>query len=395
MKILVICQYYYPEPFRITDICETLIKQGHEVTVLTGLPNYPEGIIPNEYKHGKLRRENHNGVKIIRTFEIARKNGLIFRFFNYYSFSFSSQRAVTRLDKDFDIVFVNQLSPVMMANAAIKYKKKHGTKILLYCLDLWPESLVAGGISRDSFVYKCFLKTSKKIYKSVDKIAITSKGFEKYFEKVLDIKNKNIVYLPQYAEDIFEKSLPCDDEKDTYDFVFAGNIGNMQSVETIVLAANELTENSQIKFHIFGDGSELENCKKLAYGLNNIRFYGRLQVSEMPKIYSLASAMLVTLKDNKAMSFTLPGKIQSYMAAGKPIIGAIGGETAQIINEANCGLCGPAEEYKSLANNILEFVENKEQMDRYGENAKKFYIKNFSKERFIKKLMEEIKELRM
>lgn len=156
MKILVVCQYYYPEPFRHPDICEELIKRGHEVTVVTGLPNYPMGEIYEGYRNGKKRDEVRNGVKIHRCFTIGRRHGVLFRFLNYYSYAFSSARYVKRLSGEFDVVFVNQLSPVMMANAAFAYKKRYGTKVVLYCLDLWPESLVAGGIKRGSLVYNIF-----------------------------------------------------------------------------------------------------------------------------------------------------------------------------------------------------------------------------------------------
>ena len=154
MKILVICQYYSPEPFRHSDICEELVKRGHEVTVVTGLPNYPMGKIYDGFRHGKKRDEQINGVKIHRCFIIGRRHGAIFRFLNYYSYAISSHFYVKHLKDDFDVVFVNQLSPVMMAKAGITYKKKHNKKLVLYCLDLWPESLVAGGITRGSFIYK-------------------------------------------------------------------------------------------------------------------------------------------------------------------------------------------------------------------------------------------------
>ena len=143
MKILVVCQYYYPEPVRITDICEELVKKGHEVTVLTGIPNYPMGVIYDGYKQGEKRNETINGVHIIRNFTVGRRTGVIWRSINYFSYSVFATLKIRRLDKDFDVVFVNQLSPVMMAWPAIRYKKKYNKRLVLYCLDLWPESLEA------------------------------------------------------------------------------------------------------------------------------------------------------------------------------------------------------------------------------------------------------------
>ena len=148
MKILVICQYYLPEPFRISDLCEEFVKLGHEVSVVTGTPNYPEGRIYCGYRHGKRRNEVMNGVHVHRCFTIGRRSGKLFRFFNYFSYSISASIYASHMKEKFDIVFVNQLSPVMMANPAIKYKNKHNVKMFLYCLDLWPESLTVGGIKK-------------------------------------------------------------------------------------------------------------------------------------------------------------------------------------------------------------------------------------------------------
>lgn len=383
MKILVVCQYYYPEPFRISDICETLVQKGHEVTVLTGLPNYPEGRVLDEYRHGKKRNETLNGVKVIRNFEIGRENGHLKLFLNYFSFAVSASIKALFMKEEFDVVFVNQLSPVMLGIPAMAYKRKHNKKILLYCLDLWPDSLAAGGIKEGSVIYKLFFKISKWIYNSADMILVASSMFKDYFESTLGLATENIKHLPQYAEDLFTQSVAVP-RNDKLNFVFAGNIGDMQSVETIVRAANELRELSHIAFHIVGDGSKSDECKQLAdsFGLANVVFYGRRPLDEMPHFYGMADAMLITLKDNKTLSYTLPGKVQSYMAAGKPVIGSINGETSRVIKESGCGLCCAAENYKGLADLILQFC-NSDKKVQMAANAQRFYSENYSKERFM------------
>jgi glycosyltransferase involved in cell wall biosynthesis len=383
VKILVVCQYYYPEPFRISDICETLVQKGHDVTVLTGLPNYPEGRVLDEYRQGKKRNETLNGVKVIRNFEIGRGNGHLKLFLNYFSFALSASIQALIMKEEFDIVFVNQLSPVMMGIPAMVYKRKHHKVILLYCLDLWPDSLAAGGIKEGSVIYKLFFKISKWIYNAADMILVTSSMFKDYFERTLGMTTDNIKHLPQYAEDLFAQCMDVP-RNDTLNFVFAGNIGDMQSVETIIRAANELREYSNIAFHIVGDGSKSDECKQLvdSLGLANVKFYGRRPVGDMPHFYGLADAMLITLKDNKTMSYTLPGKVQSYMAAGKPVIGSINGETSRVIEESGCGLCCAAEDYKGLANLILQFC-NSDKKEQMAANAQRFYFENYSKERFM------------
>lgn len=383
MKILVICQYYKPEPFRVSDICEELAKRGHEVTVVTGLPNYPMGEIYEGYCRGKKRDETVNGVHVHRCFTIGRKHGVIYRFLNYYSYAISSTNYVRKLKEQYDVVFVNQLSPVMMASAGLKYRKKHRKRLVLYCLDLWPESLVAGGMKRSGLIYGYFHKVSEKIYKQADKILVTSKSFAEYFEKEFGIKNTE--YLPQYAEAIFAPE-QCRKEPDVYiDLMFAGNLGAAQSVCTIIQAARLTRDVKNLRWHIVGDGSEYENLKKQARDLPNVIFYGRKAVEDMPRYYAMADAMLVTMQKDPILSFTLPGKVQSYMAAGKPIIGAIDGDAALVIREAQCGYCGKAEDVVELAGNIRKFVASENSV-RLGKNARRFYEENFAEKSFVDKL---------
>ena len=389
MKILVICQYYYPEPFRITDICEELVKRGHEIQVVTGYPNYPLGELYDGYGKGKRINETINGVKVHRCYEIPRKNGILNRFLNYFSYPISSMRYVTSKEckpengEKFDLVLCNQLSPVMMAYAAIKYKKKHKVPAIMYCLDLWPESLVAGGIKRDSLIYKIFNHISKNIYKQMDQILVTSESFINYFESQFGIKNTK--YLPQYAESLFTPE-SCKKEPNQYiDLMFAGNIGTAQNVKIIIDAARKLQNYENLRFHIVGDGIELDNLKNMSKDLNNVIFYGRKPVEEMPKYYAMADAMLITMEKDPIISLTLPGKVQSYMAAGKPIIGSIDGETRRIIKIANCGYCCNAENLDCLIKIINKLMEVNN-FDELGKNSYQYYKNNYKKNICIKNL---------
>ena len=383
MKILVICQYYHPEPFRITDICEELLHQGNDVTVITGLPNYPMGKIYDGYRNGKKRDEVINGVKVHRCFTIGRKSGTVYRFLNYYSFMLSSCNYINKISRKYDVVFVNQLSPVMMAEAGIKYKRKYNKKLILYCLDLWPESLVIGGVKKGHLIYNMFHKISKRIYEYADRILITSKSFSKYFKNEFQISNTE--YLPQYAESIFTPQ-QCRKEPNGYiDLMFAGNLGIAQDVDTIICAADMTQDIKKLRWHIVGDGSEYENLKKQAASLKNVFFYGRKPLEEMPKYYAMADAMLITMQKDEIISLTLPGKIQTYMAAGKPIIGAIDGETSIIVNEAECGICGAAEDAEMLAESVRKFIYMDKEV--LGKNAYLYYERNFSKKAFIHNLL--------
>lgn len=385
MKILVVCQYYYPEPFRIHEVCEELCNRGHEVTVLTGLPNYPMGVIPEEYKDGKHRDEVVNGVHIIRVNEIPRSAGKVGLAKNYVSFAFFGCLKALMMKKDFDVIFVYQLSPVLMAIPGYVAKWFSRTKNLaIYCLDLWPESLSSLGIGKNSAFYKFMELVSKRIYKGAYAIGYTSRMFKKYFSQELAIGKMKYVHIPQFADELFSNvSSSQNADKATIDYVFAGNIGEMQSVDTIIKAAALVTDD-RIRWHIVGDGSKYEDCKKLSKELGldaKVTFYGRLPVEDMPRFYEMADAMIVTLADNKTISYTLPGKIQSYMAAGKACLASAAGETLSVITEAGCGLCAKPESPEDLARVAMQMAD--EDCREYGIKARKFYEDNYSKKSHV------------
>lgn len=383
MKILIVCQHYWPENFRITDIAETLVREGHNVTVLTGLPNYPQGVIYPEYWHGKNRRQIRNGVRIIRAKLIGRRHNLVFRFLNYYSFPFFANRLVDKLDDDFDVVLINELSPIMAARPGIKYAKKHGVRCVMYEMDLWPDSLLAGGIKEGSVIYKHYKKVSAKIYSSCDEILVSTKEHIDAIHSLPGCENVSIHYLPQYAESIFENSTFGTIDNGIIDLMFAGNIGLAQSCGTIIEAARLLKDDPRFRFHFVGDGTDLPRIKRMAeeYGLANVVFHGRQPLEKMPEYYALADAMLVTLEDKPYARMTIPGKAQSYMACGKPIIGAISGATANLIEEAGCGWCAGAEDYEKLA--LLIKSISVALMPRRGEKGKQYYAANMMKTEFI------------
>ncbi len=390
MKILVVCQHYWPEPYPLTDVCEELVKMGHVVHVITDLPNYPMGYIFSEYRNGKRRRERHNGVEIIRCFTIGRRNNVLFRFLNYYSFAISSTIRALRLKGKYDVVFSYQTSPVMMMQGALSHSKKYKKKCVTYCLDLWPASLAAGGVSETSPIYRFFGWVSNRLYRRADRILISSQMFRDYLKREFAITDDKIGYLPQYADATFD-SVAQPAPHSGYDFVFAGNIGAAQSLDTIIKAAQILRNEADIRWHIVGEGSELQHLmasvKELS--LDNIIFHGRKPLSEMPQYYSMADAMLVTLTADPYISLTLPGKVQTYMAAGKPILAASNGEIPIVIEKAGCGFCAPAEDAEAFADCVRNFMafEDKKSL---GDNARKFYASHFAKEMFMKKLESEL-----
>lgn len=395
MKILVVCQYYYPEPFRITDICEQLVKDGHSVTVLTGLPNYPTGKIPNEYLWGRKRKEMLSGVKVLRRFEIGRKKGAVGMALNYVSFMLSASIKALFLKKDFDIIFVYQLSPVTMTLPAIIMKKRSNKPLYLYCCDIWPESIKNIISNESNFIYKIVKKFSKYIYSKCDEITVTSKPFIEYFNQEHSIPIERISYIPQHAEDIYLQMdfTPVDD---ITDFVFMGNIGIAQDIECILDAAEKIKHIPKFKIHFVGDGSYLEKSKLLVQekGLEHIVFFhGRHPLEEMPQFYKLADVCLLTLRADNLIGLTMPSKLQGYMAAGKAVIGAINGAAKEVINESQCGICVKASDSKSLAEAMKEFICNPHKYKDCGENGRKYFMNYFTKQKYMEALEKELNKL--
>ena len=394
LKVLVVCQHFYPENFRINDECFELAKRGHNITVLTGLPNYPKGKIYPEYKHRKNRRQVINNVTIERSFLVGRGSSLFMMALNYLSFTVLGSFKALSLKDDFDVVYAYQLSPVTMTWPGIAVKWKQKIPLVIHCLDQWPISLTTGPIERGSAIYEIMKKISKWTYDQADLITISSKSFKKYFEKEHNIteSKKGLIYRPSYAESVYENV--GYEENDYFDLMFAGNIGPAQSCETIIECANLLKQYETIRFHFVGDGLSCQNCKDLAkeYGLDNVFFHGFHNIDDMADYYRMADALLITMQDNEVVNSTLPAKIQSYMLAGKPIFGAISGEVKNTVKEADCGACVSSGDYAGLAEIILENYQNKDALRLWGNNGYKYYKENFEKEVCLDQIEDSLKE---
>lgn len=389
MKILVVCQHFYPETFRVNDITYELVKNGHDVTVLTGLPNYPKGDIYDGYKWFKNRNQVVQGVKIKRSSLVGRKKSTLMMGINYMWFAIFCSLKALFMKKDFDVVYVYQLSPITMTWPGIVVSKMKHIPLVIHCLDQWPISVTTGPISKTSFIYKILSAISIWSYKKADRIIISSKSFKNYFENELNIKaeDKGLTYYPSYAESDYENVGSVDN--DTFDILFAGNIGPAQSVETIIETANILKDNKKIAFHIVGDGLSRQQCEDLMnkYHLDNVKFYGFHPVEEMSKYYALADCFIITMVDNEVVNSTLPAKVQSYMLAAKPIVGAISGEVKEVIQEAKCGYCTNSGDSDGLAQIIAKVYNEKENWDVFGKNAYQYYKDNFEKDKCINDLI--------
>ena len=386
MKILVVYQHYYPEPFRIHEICEDLVGRGHSVTALVGLPDYPTGKVPREYRFFRRRRENINGVDVRRCFEIGRRNSKIGLAANYCSYMVSASVKALFLQHDFDVVYAYCTSPVLMAVPALVYRAFFKTKVVLHVMDIWPACLAAMNVREGSLLYAFMKRVSRRIYAKADMLLYSSRRFQTYLRDIhhIDVPDEN--YLPQFADDVFE-GLPDAEPSPYTELVFAGNIGRVQSVETLLRSA-AILQNEPIRWHILGNGANYEGCLRLAEELKldeKVILYGRRPLEEMPGFFAMADALLVSMREEEYVTCTLPGKVQSYMAAGKPILGSIGGEAEDVITEAQCGLCAKSDDPGAFAEIVLAFLAD-ERRAQMGGNAKRYYQEHFSKRGIMDRL---------
>lgn len=389
--ILIISQYFYPEPFRINDIAQEWVKRGYKVTVLTGIPNYPEGKFYNGYGLRKKRKENLNRIEIIRIPLISRGKSSIRLILNYYSFVISGWvwSHFTKLKPD--LIFTFEVSPMIQALIGKWFSKRRNIPNYLYVQDLWPENLeVVGGI-HNKFVLNHYQKMSDRIYKFCTKIFATSPSFVEAIKERVEDKSK-VLYLPQYAEDFYKpvektnvKEIPNDER---FKIIFTGNIGEAQGLDILPKVA-KIVDNS-FCFVLVGNGrykgqliKEVESVK------DKFIFIDRQPAERIPELLSACDVAFVSFMDNPLFKKTIPAKLQSYMACGMPILAVASGETERIIKEANCGLVCKAEDYQELARLLTVFKGNDSVL--FGKNAKWYSDNNFKKEMFFDKLEDILK----
>ena len=396
MNILIFSQYYYPEKILINEIAEELVAKGNEVTVITGKPcyNFPYGKIPSEYR--KTKCEVINGVNVIRCNVFSRGENIFSILLYYFSYMISAWLKSRRLKSKYDVVYLYQLTPIFQAFPAIKYCQQNNLKLFCYCLDIAPECGMS--ISGKSKITKdLYCRFSKWAYNACSLIGVTSKSFIEYQQIVNNVPREKLVYLPQHASSLLlEHNL----QNRSFDpnkivFLFAGNVGLGAKIDTILFAAKELVEKGENRFYIriLGDGSAKDDLIRLSnrLDLNNVvGFEDGVPMSSMPEEYKKADVLLISLRKGQ---ITVPGKLQAYMATGKPIIGAINGSANEIIKEAMCGAVCEAENSVALAALLNDVVSSPNKYFKMGENGKKYFVSNFTLDKHILNLFTYLERL--
>lgn len=395
MNLLILSQYFYPEQFRINMIAQELLKRGHQVTILTGQPNYPKGKMYPGYKAYQFQKEEWQGITILRVPIIPRgKAGNRQLILNYCAFMASSAlRSLWLKNKKFDACFVFQVGPIFQAFAGVVLKKLYHVPLYLWTQDLWPETLSATGRLSVPIIEKIIRRFVGMVYRNSDKILVTSHAFVPSITQFRLLAKP--IFLANACED-FYRPLSENEKKTISDMpigfkvMFTGNLGAAQALSTLIKAAHILKRDSDIKWVLVGDGSELHKTRQLVqeYGLENqVIFLGSYPPELMSYIISEADVCVATLNKSPVFSLTLPGKIQSYMACEKPIVSAIDGEAARIIQEATCGISVESENAEALAE-AVQVLKNKSLHERQqmGKNGRAYYEKHFRSDVVIDKL---------
>lgn len=398
MRILMLSQYFYPESFIINDIVSNLVKQGHEVTVATGKPNYPEGRVFNGYTARGVKREKfQDTVEVVRVPLWPRGSGGAKNLtLNYLSFMFLGLICFPWLlrKRQFDAILVFAPSPVTQAVPAILLKWIKGAKLALWVQDLWPESLSATGFVKNRYLLKAVGWMVKAIYRCCDILLVQSKAFINPVAQYVD--RKKITYYPNSFDPGTGSTALIPDSlghllDQHFCVVFAGNLGTAQALDTLLQATSELRDDPSIRLVLIGSGSRLEwlESQKESLGLDNLVLPGRFPMESMPQIFERASALLVSLTDEPIFAQTIPSKIQAYLAAGRPIIASINGEGAQIIVDSGAGFASAAEEVQPLVENIRRLkalqVADREAM---GHAARAYFDEHFDMTRQVSALVD-------
>lgn len=397
MRILILTQYFWPENFIINDIALALRERGHAVTILTGKPNYPSGKFLIGYSFINKSLEYWNDIKVLRSPIIPRgkANGLHL-FLNYISFAiFSSIRLLFIRDK-FDKIFVYEPSPITVGIPAIFAKLKFNAPIYFWVQDLWPESISAAGGIKNKRLLSLLNWLTKFIYKHSRKVLVQSKAFIPYILKQ-NVAESKLIYFPNSTESFYEELKADEDFKkklpDGTKLMFAGNIGESQSFGTLLKAALLLkNEKVQVQWLVLGEGrmKEFVNQQIIDLGLQDIfHLLGAYPRTEMPKYFSCADALLVSLKKDPIFSYTIPSKIQSYLACGKPILASLDGEGSRIIEEAKAGFTSPSDDPVALSDIIKKFLKlNTDERRLLGVNARTYFNNEFQRDLLVDKLVD-------
>ena len=402
MKVLVLSQYFWPESFRINEVAATLAAIGCEVSVLTGQPNYPEGVIFDGYSAFRTDRETHGGIDIYRMPLIPRgKGGGARLILNYLSFLLAASilGPWALRGRHFDVIFVYGTSPILQAIAGVVLKRFKRAALVIWVQDLWPESLMATGFVQNRALLRGVGIVVGWIYRNASLLLVQSEAFVSHVKAIAG--HTPVHYHPNPGDAVVATvTAHCAPSLllgPGFNVVFAGNLGTVQALDTILNAAEMLLHLNDIRFVLVGSGGQSDWLQRqvAARGLTNVLLTGRFPAEAMPAIFAQASALLVSLIRSPIMELTIPSKIQAYLAAGRPIIAALDGEGARVVRLAGAGLSCAAEDARAMADSVLVLQATPAaKLREMGESGRSYYMQHFEPSLLGHKLLERFNGLK-
>lgn len=390
MKVLIVTQYFYPETFRVNTLAKELVSRGHDVTVLTGYPQYPKGEIYEGYGFDKPYEKAWNGVNIERVKMRPRGHNAVGLLLNCITYITEANKWIKKCTEKFDAVYVFEVSPVTVGLPALTYKKKFGTPVYFNVQDLWPENVEEILGIHNKLIIGVINKIVDKIYRESDKILCSSNGFVENIANRGVSKDK-LVFWPQFCEkpDFVNAKKPECYEDGYFNIVFTGNIGDAQGLDLLLNAA-ALLKDEAVRWYIVGDGRAKERLEKRVADeklSKCVHFMGRVSEAEANNYVRFADCAYLSFKDSKLFDLTIPAKLQTYLACGTPILGAVGGDSARIIREAECGLvCEKKAEAVKTA--VLEMKDNRHNKEQIAKKSSAYFDEYFSIDLLVNQLLE-------
>ena len=396
MRILIVSQYFWPENLRINDIVEFFTSRGHNVDILTGYPNYPGGRIFENYKKNPNNFKTYFGAQIVRIpVRLRRKSTKLDLFLNYLTFILSSITigSFKLRKRKYDIIFTFASSPITVALTSIYFSKLKNAKSILCVLDLWPDILEELKIIKNKFILKILRNTVSYIYQNTDLILAQSQSFKTIINS--EYKVNKIEYFPAWKEEIRsrnikDKIINFPQDKSKLKICFTGNIGEAQNFENIMIAANILKNKDDIEWIIVGTGRNIEQIKKYKKenNIKNFHFLGSKPLEEIGYYHEIADILLVSLKPGKALSSTIPGKVQTYLHSNKFVLGFIDGEAKKIIEDSKCGEVVDPNSPMKLAEKIIYLNNNRSILSKVvlGKKGINYLNENFNKDKIFNNL---------
>lgn len=399
MKILIVSEVFYPEDFMVNEIACEWQRMGHRVEVITQYPSYPQSYVYDNYSNKGRMIENwyiegsDEPIKIHRfPFIEGYKNKKYNKFSNYLYFVRGGRQIIKTIAKEFDVIFVSQTGPLTVALPALSARRSWGIPVAILTLDLWPDVVWMYGIPKNPTTGWVLDKLIKYVYTHCDKIFVSSKRFESTISKYTDAE---CIYTPNWLRETKEVESSLRMESDAFHFTFTGNVSRYQNLINTIAGFAKAGINDAV-LNIVGAGSYLDDI--LSYvernQIQNIKFRGRFPYNEMSDIMKQSDVLVLPLIANEGIMKTEPLKLQSYLAAGKPILGILGGSAQDIIEEYNLGLCAKPDDVDDIARGFREIYNYaKNNSDGVALRAQSLMATRFNKDIIMDTLTKGLGEL--